>query len=152
MLSIGQQLYELSRKDELDVRLAPFFRNSDVPYPIGVSVLQTEFPVPSDRFVMLQNWCVQISTNGGVISAFRVALFHPGQTFLIHQAQANVVGDNQTTAGNSLAGISRSPNILCPPGSVIQFSVERTSTVAIGNFRVSLQGYAIPPGNIVRFP
>lgn len=157
MLTIGQQLYDLTERDLSGLFVDPFFRTQTVSVAAAAAGGSATFNLELDKSLFLHN--ISITLNNAALSTWY------GMAIDVYNAQANVFrifsanGDSGSTlngdyqaggAGRGIA-ITRTFNLIIPPNSSsIVVAANRATTTNPVDFRVDIVGYKIPPGRIGR--
>lgn len=156
MLNLGEQLYELTRRDLVTLKIDPFFRTTGVTLGVGQIAGFCVFNVPVDR-------CLYIDSLSFIGSAalnstwfdFQVAANTLSSESRVYQQSGDLTaGLSGPITGGGLSRpvtIRESLKLIIPPGAInLTFIASRSGTTTPVNMQVYLNAYLIPPGNIGR--
>lgn len=149
MLSIGEQLYQLTLRDQTTAYMDPFFRAlSPVALGIGVSTGSASLQIPTDRALWLHSLIFSGSAEAATQwNAFTLALAQAGVqvTTIVAKGLNSAVGSSYTETFQMGNGLLIPPNT-----SALNFNLSRAGTTGVANASFTAVGYLIPPGRINR--
>jgi hypothetical protein len=156
MLTLGQNLYILTNRDEATLYVDSYFRQSLFTQPIGTSVSNDTvgLEIPLDRSLYLS--CATIIAAPGAGNSVQAlgirAVSASGIEYpLFQQNGSSLNGDNVTGAAGGTIAMWRSFNLVLPPSTRrIVATLARTGSLNAATVDVFVCGYLIPPGGLGR--
>lgn len=157
MFSIGQQLYELTDKDQQTLFVDPFFRTVSVTIPALSNNGDAIFNLPLDRALWISSLIIRF--DNASVSTWHSAQAYVtntvGNRFQIFDSAGNATsilnGDYQNGGVGTSFSINRQLDLLIPPQtSSLIVGTSRTGNTNPVNFVAYVAGYLLPPGRVGR--
>lgn len=157
MLTIGQQLYDLTGRDLSGLMVDPFFRTQTGTVAAASVSGNTQFTLQLDKCLFLSH--MNITLNNAALTTWygcAVDLYNAqNNVFRIFSANGDtgstLNGDYQNGGVGRSVSIHRNFSLLIPPNTTrIVVGANRADTTNATNFTVDICGYYIPPGRIGR--
>jgi len=150
MLTVGQDLYQLTQRDFQTLPLDPFYRQ-DAPTQAGSATVTSLITIPRDRALYLAGFSViLVAAAAETWQQFQITAFFNDNTsqVILYDGRTEVVG--LALAGYAVA-INKTLNLLLPPNiSTIQAIAQKSAAVQPAAMNLNFHGYKIPPGGIGR--
>lgn len=149
MLNIGDQLYQLTLRDQTTSYIDPFFRAlAPISLGVGVSTGTTSLNIPPDRALWLHSLIFSGAAEAATQwNAFTLGLVQAGiqVTTIVAKGLSSTLASAYTETylmGNGL--------VIPPQTSALNFNLSRAGTTGAVNATFTAIGYLIPPGRINR--